>query len=166
VPGKRPCPTWLKTTSSDECPLSGAEAGVEPGKGQSRHSVDSCDRDGGNSALLRIFGSVWLPGASAEQIKWYANLLRLSTSVENAIKNRVAAEDIDILDLLPKVSAPTLVLHCRNDNAAPFDEGRGIATFIPNAEFVTLDSENHVPIPSEPAWSQFIGEIEAFLLRI
>ena len=119
-----------------------------------------------NSALLRIFSSVWLPGASAEQIKWYANLLRLSTSVENAIKNRGAAEDIDVLDLLPKVSAPTLVLHCRYDNAAPFDEGRRIATAIPNAKFVTLDSENHVPIPGEPAWSEFIGEIETFLLDV
>lgn len=40
-----------------------------------------------NSALLRIFSSGWLPGASAEQIRWYANLLRLSTSVETAVKN-------------------------------------------------------------------------------
>ena len=39
-----------------------------------------------NSALLRIFSSVWLPGATAEQIKWYANLLRLSTSLENAVR--------------------------------------------------------------------------------
>jgi pimeloyl-ACP methyl ester carboxylesterase len=119
-----------------------------------------------NSALLRIFSSVFLPGASAEQIKWYANLLRLSTSVENAIMNRYAVDDIDILDLLPKVSAPTMVLHCRHDNAAPFDEGRRIATSIPNAKFVILDSENHIPIPGEPAWSKFIGEIETFLLDV
>lgn len=119
-----------------------------------------------NSALLRIFSSVFLPGASAEQIRWYANLLRLSTTVENATMNRYAVDEIDILDLLPKVSAPTLVLHCRNDNAAPFDEGRRIATTIPNAKFVVLDSENHVPIPGEPAWSKFIGEIETFLLNL
>ncbi len=116
-----------------------------------------------NSALLRIFSSVWLPGASAEQIRWYANLLRLSTSVENAVKNRGAVADIDVVDLLPKVSVPTLVLHCRHDTTAPFDEGRRIATSIPNAKFVTLDSENHTPLPGEPAWPKFIGEIEAFL---
>ena len=119
-----------------------------------------------NSALLRIFSSVFLPGASAEQIRWYANLLRLSASVETAILNRYAVDDIDILDLLSKVSAPTLVLHCRYDNAAPFDEGRRIATSIPNAKFVVLNSENHVPIPGEPAWSEFIGEIETFLLDV
>ena len=117
-----------------------------------------------NSALLRIFSSVWLPGATAEQIKWYANLLRLSTSLENAVKNRTAAHDIDVVDLLPKVSASTLVLHCRHDNAAPFDEGRRIAASIPSAKFVSLDSENHVPLPGEPAWSRFLEAIESFLL--
>lgn len=116
-----------------------------------------------NSALLRIFSSAWLPGASAEQIRWYANLLRLSTSVENAVKNRGAVAEIDVVDLLPKVFVPTLVLHCSHDTTAPFDEGRRIATSIPNAKFVILDSENHTPIPGEPAWQEFIGEIEAFL---
>ena len=116
-----------------------------------------------NSALLRIFSSVSFPGASAEQIKWYASLLRTSTTIENASRNRNAAADIDVVDLLPKVSAPTLVLHCRYDNVAPFDGGRRIAASIPNARFVSLDSENHVPLPEEPAWQKFIGEIEAFL---
>jgi pimeloyl-ACP methyl ester carboxylesterase/DNA-binding winged helix-turn-helix (wHTH) protein len=116
-----------------------------------------------DSALLRMFSSVFFPGASAEQIKWYARHLRRSTSAENAIKNRNACDDIDVVDLLPKVSAPTLVLHCRHDNAVPFDRGRRIATMIPNAKFVVLESENHVPLPGEPAWQKFISEIAAFL---
>jgi DNA-binding winged helix-turn-helix (wHTH) protein/pimeloyl-ACP methyl ester carboxylesterase len=116
-----------------------------------------------NSALLRIFSSVWLPGASHEQLKWYADLLRKSTSTENAIRNRQAADEIDVIDLLGKVAAPTLVLHSRRDSSVPFEEGRRIATSVPNAKFVSLDSENHVPIPGEPAWQQFIGEIAAFL---
>jgi pimeloyl-ACP methyl ester carboxylesterase/DNA-binding winged helix-turn-helix (wHTH) protein len=116
-----------------------------------------------DSAFLRIFSSVWYPGASTEQIKWYANLLRISTSIENLIRNRNAVAEIDVVDLLPRVSAPTLVLHCRHDNGAPFEEGRRLATSIPKAKFVILDSENHTPLPGEPAWQQFIGEIEAFL---
>jgi pimeloyl-ACP methyl ester carboxylesterase len=106
---------------------------------------------------------VWLPGASHEQLKWYADLLRKSTSTENAIRNRQAADEIDVIDLLGKVAAPTLVLHSRRDSSVPFEEGRRIATSVPNAKFVSLDSENHVPIPGEPAWQQFIGEIAAFL---
>jgi DNA-binding winged helix-turn-helix (wHTH) protein/pimeloyl-ACP methyl ester carboxylesterase len=116
-----------------------------------------------DSALLRIFSSVWLPGASAEQISWYANTLRKSTSVDTAIRSRSVADEIDIDELLPKVSVPTLVLHCRHDNSVPFDEGRRMAALIPNASFVSLDSENHVPLPEEPAWQTFVGEIETFL---
>ena len=61
------------------------------------------------------------------------------------------------------VSTPTLVLHSRHDNAVPFEEGQRLASAIPNAKFVALESENHVPMPGEPAWPIFIGEIEAFL---
>jgi DNA-binding winged helix-turn-helix (wHTH) protein/pimeloyl-ACP methyl ester carboxylesterase len=117
-----------------------------------------------DSALLRIFSSVWLPGASIEQIKWYANTLRKSTSVDTAIRSRSVADEIDIEELLPKVSVPTLVLHCRHDNSVPFNEGRRMAALIPNATFVNLDSENHVPLPEEPAWQRFVDEIETFLL--
>jgi pimeloyl-ACP methyl ester carboxylesterase len=116
-----------------------------------------------NSAFLRMFSSVFLPSVSPEQIKWYADLLRVSTSAENAVRNHNGIDEVDIVDLLPKVSAPALVLHSRHDNLVPFDEGRRMATSIPNAKFVTLDSENHVPIPGEQAWPRFIGEIESFL---
>src|SRR5262245_65894684 len=115
------------------------------------------------SALLRIFSSAWLPGASHDQLKWIADLLRKSTSSENAIRNRQAADEIDVVDLLAKVAAPTLVLHYRRDSSLPFEEGRRMATSVPNAKFVSLDSENHVAIPGEPAWQQFIDEIAAFL---
>ena len=75
----------------------------------------------------------------------------------------MAWDDVDIVDLVPKVSVPTLVLHCRHDNAVPFDEGRRLAASIPNAKFVSLESENHLPILGEPAWTRFTAEIEAFL---
>jgi DNA-binding winged helix-turn-helix (wHTH) protein/pimeloyl-ACP methyl ester carboxylesterase len=118
-----------------------------------------------DSAMLRIFSSVWLPGASAEQLRWYASTLRRSTSVENAIRNRNTADAVDVVNLLPKIVAPTLVLHSRHDNSVPFDEGRRIATSIANAKFVSLDTENHVPLAEEPAWHTFVSEIESFLLE-
>jgi len=36
-------------------------------------------------------------------------------------------DDIDVVELLPKVQVPTLVLRCRHDNAAAFAQGRRIA---------------------------------------
>jgi pimeloyl-ACP methyl ester carboxylesterase len=78
-----------------------------------------------------------------------------------AVRLRLACADIDVVDLLRRVLAPTLVLHSRHDNAVPFEEGRRLASGIANAKFVALESENHVPMPDEPAWPIFIGEIEA-----
>ena len=116
-----------------------------------------------HSAFLRTFSMLYFPSASAEELKASAELQRMAMSGEAAVRLRLACADIDIVELLPRVSAPTLVLHSRHDNAVPFEEGRRLAAGIPNARFVALESENHVPMPDEPAWPTFIGEIEAFL---
>jgi DNA-binding winged helix-turn-helix (wHTH) protein/pimeloyl-ACP methyl ester carboxylesterase len=116
-----------------------------------------------HSAFQKVLSTIYLPNASAEQIKWLADLQRVASSPENTVRRRMVLDRIDIVDLLPRVTTPTLVTHCRYDNLVPFDEGRRLATLIPNARFVALESENHVPLPGEPAWPRFIGEIEAFL---
>jgi DNA-binding winged helix-turn-helix (wHTH) protein/pimeloyl-ACP methyl ester carboxylesterase len=128
--------------------------------------VDALMREGWRdekAALLRLFSSFWFPGASPDQIRWYANLLQTSTSIENAQMNRATAAEIDIVESLPKVSCPTLVLHCRHDNVVSFEEGRRLASSIRQAKFVGLDSENHVPLPGETAWHAFMDEIGEFL---
>jgi pimeloyl-ACP methyl ester carboxylesterase len=116
-----------------------------------------------HSAFMQAFASVFIPKGSAEQIKWFADLQRMTTSAENAVRIRKACDDIDITDLLPKLRIPTLVLHCRHDNVAPFDQGRLLASAIPNARFVTLESDNHVVLSGEPAWPRLLEEIRSFL---
>ena len=116
-----------------------------------------------HSAFLRTFSTLYFPGAPAEELKALAELQRMTMSAETAVKLRLTYDDIDVADLLPKVAAPTLILHSRHDNAVPFEEGRRLAAAIPNARFVALESENHVPLPEEPAWPRFLAEIDAFL---
>lgn len=116
-----------------------------------------------HSSFQRAFSTLYFPGASAEEIKSLAHLQRMAMSADAAVSLRLACDDIDVADLLPKVAAPTLVLHSRHDNAVPFEEGRRLASAIPNARFVALESENHVPMPDESAWPHFIAEIDAFL---
>jgi DNA-binding winged helix-turn-helix (wHTH) protein/pimeloyl-ACP methyl ester carboxylesterase len=115
------------------------------------------------SAFMRAFASVFIPNGSPEQIKWFADLQRITTTAENAVRIRIACDDIDVVDLLPRIRVPTLVLHSRHDNVAPLEQGRLLAASIPNARFVTLESDNHVLLSGEPAWPKFISEIEAFL---
>ncbi len=116
-----------------------------------------------HSAFQKMLCTGMLPNASAEMISWLAELQRAASSPENTVRLRGTFDEIDVIALLPEVSVPTLVMHCRHDNLVPFEEGRRIATLIPNAKFVSLESENHVPLPGEPAWQKFIAEIEAFL---
>jgi len=116
-----------------------------------------------HSPFMQAFSSVYIPKAAPEQIRWFIDLQRVSTSAENAVRIRSACDQIDIVDLLPKIRAPTLVTHSRFDHVAPFEQGRLIATSIPNARFVALESDNHPILPGEPAWPKWVGEIADFL---
>jgi class 3 adenylate cyclase/pimeloyl-ACP methyl ester carboxylesterase len=116
-----------------------------------------------NPAFRQIFTSLFLPEGTPEQVKWFNELQRMTTSPENAVRLRRAVDDIDVTDLLPKVRAPTLVLHCRGDAVQPFSEGRRMAALIPNARFVALEGKNHLILDFEPAWRRFVDEIESFL---
>jgi pimeloyl-ACP methyl ester carboxylesterase/DNA-binding winged helix-turn-helix (wHTH) protein len=116
-----------------------------------------------NPAFRQFFTSLFLPEGTPEQMQWFNDLQRITTSPENAARILEATGVIEVTDLLPQVKVPTLVLHCRNDAAQPFDEGRRIAAGIPGARFVALESRNHLILESEPAWSRFLEEVMAFL---
>jgi DNA-binding NarL/FixJ family response regulator len=73
------------------------------------------------------------------------------------------ADQVDVREIAPRVSCPTLVLHARDDHRVPFEEGRLFATLIPGARFVPLDSRNHIMLAGEPAWNEFLEEVRAFL---
>lgn len=116
-----------------------------------------------HSAFMRAFSSVFIPNGSPEQIKWLADLQRTTTTAENAARIRNACDDIEVAELLPKIQVPTLVLHSRHDNVVPLEQGRSLAASIPNARFVTLESDNHILLAGEPAWERFFAEVENFL---
>jgi pimeloyl-ACP methyl ester carboxylesterase len=116
-----------------------------------------------HSAFMRAFGTLFLPNGTPEQIRAYADLQRMATSAETAVKIRLLHDEIDIVDILRKVKSPTMVLHSRHDNVVPFEQGRLVAASIPNARFVPLESSNHVLLSHEPAFAQFIDCVNGFL---
>jgi DNA-binding NarL/FixJ family response regulator len=70
---------------------------------------------------------------------------------------------VDISAVLADVRTPTLVLHARDDEVVPIAEARLLASGIAGAEFVELDSRNHVLLEHEPAWQRFMEAVLAFL---
>jgi DNA-binding SARP family transcriptional activator/pimeloyl-ACP methyl ester carboxylesterase len=116
-----------------------------------------------NPAIRQFMTSHFLPDASLEEMGWFNDLQRLSAPAENAARLMQALGDFNVLDLLPGIAAPTLVMHCRDDASVPFEQGRLIASRIPRAQFVALESSNHVLLPRDPAWARFVSEVRGFL---
>jgi len=116
-----------------------------------------------NPAVRQYMTSLFLPDAALEEMGWFNELQRISSSPENASRLLRSIGEFDVLDILPGIIAPTLVLHCRHDAATSFEHGRLIASRIPGARFVTLESGNHVLLPRDPAWANFVSEVHRFL---
>jgi DNA-binding winged helix-turn-helix (wHTH) protein/alpha-beta hydrolase superfamily lysophospholipase len=116
-----------------------------------------------NPAARQMFTSLIVPDATLEEMRWFNDLERVSATPDNAIRLLHAIGDIDILELLPKVSVPTLVLHSRGDSRVPFEHGLLLARTIPNARFVALESRNHLLLSHEAAWPRYVNELCSFL---
>jgi pimeloyl-ACP methyl ester carboxylesterase len=116
-----------------------------------------------NPAFRQFFTTAFMPDATPEQMRWFNELQRRTTSPDNAAKILHSINDFDVDDLLPQVKVPTLVLHSRGDSAQPFEEGRRLAARIPGARLVALEGRSHLILHDEPAWPRFLKEVRAFL---
>ncbi len=111
----------------------------------------------------QVWTTMFIPGATQDQMDWFDEAQRVSTSGQNARALAQAWYQIDISDQLENVTTPTLVAHGRDDRVVPFDEGRSLAAGIPGARFLPLDSSRHILLAGEPAWPTFLSEAHAFL---
>lgn len=116
-----------------------------------------------NAAFRQTFTNLFFPDATAQQSAWWNELQKLSASPENAERLMRLFGEIDVGALLPHVRAPTLVLHSRDDQLVPLEAGRLMASRIPAAQFVALNSGNHLVLENEPAWQSLSDEVSAFL---
>jgi pimeloyl-ACP methyl ester carboxylesterase/AraC-like DNA-binding protein len=118
-----------------------------------------------NPAYRQLFTSHYVPEATPKQMGWFNEMQRVSASPENAVKLQRAIGAFDVRHLLAEVRTPTLIFHSRNDQAVPFSQGAELASGIPDARFVQLESRNHVLLAGEPAWDVFARESREFLDR-
>jgi pimeloyl-ACP methyl ester carboxylesterase/DNA-binding CsgD family transcriptional regulator len=116
-----------------------------------------------DSRFRRLFTDSLIPGGTEAQKRWVDDLLPRCTSRDIAIRATLARRDLDVTDLLGEVKAPTLVLHSRGNRMAPFEQGRLMASNIPDAQFVPFDSDNSTPLAAEPAWPLWLDEVTRFL---
>jgi pimeloyl-ACP methyl ester carboxylesterase/DNA-binding CsgD family transcriptional regulator len=116
-----------------------------------------------NPTFRQVFTSRFIPDGTPEQIKWFNDLCLKTTTGEIAATLFEARATMDVTALLPQVRTPTLVVHARGDVICPMEEGQLLAAGIPGAEFVEVDSRNHVLLEHEPAWQRFQDAVLSFV---
>ena len=116
-----------------------------------------------NPAFRQMWSTMFRPDASPEEMDWLNELQRIGASPENAAQMLSRFPSFKLLDLLPAITCPTLVMHSSNDASVPVQEGRLIAARIRGARFVELDSRSHQVVPGDPGWELFVEEFSAFM---
>jgi class 3 adenylate cyclase len=103
------------------------------------------------------------PNADAALTAWWRARARTSASPGAARELILMNSHIDVRHVLPTIRVPTLVLHRSGDRDSRLEEGRYIANRIPDARFVELAGDDHLP------WidaDQIVDEVEEFLTGV
>lgn len=116
-----------------------------------------------NPAIRQLWTTLCIPDGRPEEAESFNELQRESVSPETAARIFDAIGDLDVREMLPLLEVPVLVLHSRGDSMVQFEEGRRLASMIPRAKFVPLESRNHLLMDHEPAWTVFVEEVRRFL---
>jgi pimeloyl-ACP methyl ester carboxylesterase/DNA-binding CsgD family transcriptional regulator len=116
-----------------------------------------------NPVFRQVFTSRFIPEGTHEQMEWFNELCLKTVRGDIAAELLEARAKVDASHLLGAVRAPTLVLHARQDEVIPIDEGRLVAAGIAGAQFIELDSRNHILLEHEPAWQRFREAVLEFM---
>jgi pimeloyl-ACP methyl ester carboxylesterase len=117
--------------------------------------------------LGRAARSAWGSGAtlrgllpSVRSIRQLGMLERMSASPGMARATLESTFRIDVRPILPMITAPTLVIHARED-PIPVQGGRYVADHIPGARLLEVDGTDHAPWFTDP--DKITTAIEEFL---
>ena len=116
-----------------------------------------------NPAFRQTMTSIFMPDASREEADWFNEFQKTCGPAENIARFREMFDEMDVSDLLDKLRVPTLIIHCTGDTAAPISEGKFLASRIPGAQFIMLNSNNHMIFENEPDSSKFVQSIRDFI---
>jgi pimeloyl-ACP methyl ester carboxylesterase/class 3 adenylate cyclase len=93
--------------------------------------------------------------------RWWASYLRHGASPSDALALAKMNTEIDVREILPTIHVPALIMHRRDDMDARVEEGRYIASRIPNAKYVEFSGADHFPWVGNI--DEVLDEIQEFL---
>ena len=113
----------------------------------------------------RHFTSRVMPDAPPAIASEFDDLQRLAIPKDNLLDYLRFDANIDVTTDAPKVRCPVLLLHAEGDRMVPIEDGRQLASLLPDCEFVTLPGIDHTSVPGSPAFELTLDHIERFLGR-
>ncbi len=114
-------------------------------------------------SFRRVWTSSFVPDGDELLMRSYDELMRRTTSSENAVRFERAFGHADVAEIAPLVRAPTLIIHVDDDHVVGPRWGPRIAAAIPGARFVQFPGNNHIIRPDEPAWLRFLDLVDDFV---
>jgi class 3 adenylate cyclase len=96
--------------------------------------------------------------------EWWATYLRMGASPGAAVALTKMNAEVDVRHVLQTIRVPTLVLHRTGDLCLKVEEGRYVAERIPDARYVELPGEDHLPFVGDQ--DSILDEIEEFLTGV
>jgi pimeloyl-ACP methyl ester carboxylesterase/DNA-binding winged helix-turn-helix (wHTH) protein len=96
--------------------------------------------------------------------EWWATYLRMGASPGAALALTQMNAEIDVRQVLPLVRVPTLVIHRSEDRCLKVEEGRYVAERIPDAKYVELPGQDHLPFVGDQ--DAILDEVEEFLTGV
>ena len=124
-------------------------------------------------SLIKYIDSDWGSGQSLPMVapskendlafqQWWGKFERLGAS-PGAVKTLMRMNSqIDTTDILQSVNVPTLIIHRKDDVAVDVEGGRFIAEQVPDAKYVELSGNDHLPWVGENS-NQILDEMAKFL---
>lgn len=113
--------------------------------------------------MQTFFTSDVVPAARPEVVAALDEVRRRSMDSANAVRTFDTIISTDVMDLLPRLSVPTLILHPKRGSTITIDRAREVAAVVPNARFVVLECDNHLMQANEPGWPVLLNETWQFL---
>jgi pimeloyl-ACP methyl ester carboxylesterase/DNA-binding CsgD family transcriptional regulator len=93
----------------------------------------------------QMLAGLFLPSGDRREIDAISRHKRRAAEADVAAAFLELDLSADLRPLLPRLTMPALVLHRRGDRTVPISRGRELAALLPNARFVTLNGDAHLP---------------------
>jgi pimeloyl-ACP methyl ester carboxylesterase len=95
----------------------------------------------GSRLLADVFGPNWSPKDRTD----FTGFQRASADAPVAADLLTLVYETDVRDELPRIRAPSLVVHREHDRAMRLSGAREVAALLPRADLVTLPGDAHLP---------------------